>query len=211
MTTENVRQQNEGIIDWLRRLSSRVDCLEKGDKGVRINDTRLGDLVLRPNRDTNQIEATNLATGDMTPISGVREAVWSWPGELIMSELEEGNNSPPYVMADTTVANEIVLGRSAGTTWVVCVAVHFPNGLTILTALDPGSYVNIKNINVRLNRNDLVYVELIGVNDTSDFSEGSPMNVSVSVRFGEPSTTADNRGLLVVGSGYEGVYCGLPA
>jgi hypothetical protein len=195
--SENIRQQNEGILDWLRRLSSRVDRLEKGDKGVRINDSRLGDLVLRPNRDTNQIEATNLVTGDMTPISGVREAIWSWPGELFVSGVGEENLSPPYAMADTTVANEIVIAKGGDPIWRVCIGVIFPGGLEIVSAINPGDTIKVRPINIPLSRNDLVRVRLIGV---SNGFEGGPMNVSVAVRFGQPNEYADNTTL--EGGGY---------
>ena len=187
--SENIRQQNEGIIDWLRRLSSRVDRLEKGDKGVRINDVRVGDLVLRPNRDTNQIEATNLATGDMTPISGAREAVWSWPGEVILSDISDENYSPPYIMADTTVANEIVISRLGDLDWRICIGVIFPNGLEIISSIEPGDSVKVRSINIPLKRNDMVRVRLIG---RSGSGELNPFNASVAVRFGQPGQNPDN-------------------
>lgn len=182
-----VRHQDENILDWLRQVSKRLDRLEKGDKGVRVNDTRLGDTILTPNHYTNQMEMRNLKSGNMQPL-GFREIVFSWPGDLILGD---NNDSPPECMPETTIANEIVLSRP-DTTGCACVAVNFP-GFTITTIIEDGAQTRVRPIHVALNTNDLVYVTLVGVS-------GSPVNLSAAIRFGQPSELADND--TVEGCGY---------
>lgn len=195
MTT---RHEDEGILDTLRDMKRRIERLEKGDKGVRVNDTRLGESVLTPNTYTNQIEMKNLGTGSMTPISGVRDVSWSWPGEVLMQEVDDWHSSPAYYVPDDVVANEIVLssnGRSVyGAVWV---SIRFPK-LTIHTvlggitgevdlAVQPNTRKNmrVRQIHVPLLRNDKVFVKLEGV-------IGAINNVGVSLRFGQPSPNPDH-------------------
>lgn len=185
-----VRQQDPNILDWLRKISKRLDRLEKGDKGVRVNDTRLGDTIISPNHYTNQMEMRNLKSGNMQPL-GFREIVFSWPGEM---SLGDNNDSPTECMPESTIANEIVLSRPPSyTDGCACVAVTFGTGITITTILPAGDAVRVRPIHVGITRNDLIYVTLIGVS-------GAPANVSAAIRFGQPSELADNT--TIEGCGY---------
>jgi hypothetical protein len=194
MSSDNIRQQNEGIVDWLRRLSSRLDRLEKGDKGVRINDTRIGDMVLSSNSNTNQIEARNLNTGDITPITSFRETVFSWPGAVALGVSTEFNESPMECVPDTTVAHELVLTRSmsgenpllgAVTVQFVFGKTTFRNGLTVTMGLPSGSHIRVRPVNIPVYKNDLVFVRLTCL-------ETYATNLTATIRYGQPTEQADN-------------------
>jgi hypothetical protein len=180
-----VRNLDPGLLPWLRDLASRIERLEKGDKGVRVNDTRLGDSVLTPNTYTNQVEMTNLTTGEMVPLTSVRDIVWSWYGPLSGTPPLDG---PAACIPDNLVANEIVIVNPQGF-GSVCVALVFPNGGTIVTSTVAGQTVRVRPIHIALNRNDIVYVSLYDF--VSDL-DGDPANVSVTLRFGQPNDLADN-------------------
>lgn len=184
------RHQDENILAWLRDLKHRVERLEKGDKGVRVNDTRIGDAVLKPNTRTNQLELQNLSTGDMVPVSGMRDITWSWPGDMDGSFVD--TTSPTICMPDTTIANEIVISRTPRSNDLTeCViAVVFP-GFEIHTAILANAVTKVRPINVHLQKNDLVYLRVVA-SGAYEFFEGAPNNVSVTLRFGEPSEFADN-------------------
>jgi hypothetical protein len=193
--SENIRQQDEGIRDWLRRLSSRIDRLERGDKGVRVNDTRLGDLVLKPNALTNQIEATNLQSGVMTPITSFRETVFSWPGRVALAGVAENNESPYEVIPDETVANELILVRSlSGTTpnqgalTVQFIFARQPGSspLSITMGIPANQHIRARSINVPVRRNDLIGVKLTCMEDATT------NNLTAIVRYGQPTGEADN-------------------
>lgn len=180
------RHEDEPVMDWLRNLQRRVERLEKGDKGVRVNDTRLGDQVHTPNTRTNQIEVKNLKTGVMTPI-GPREQSWSWSGALTVTEDDDAaNTAPVYYVADDTIINEVIISKNP-TDLAGCVLLSFmfPGGLDIRVNLADGYPVKIRPVDVAITRNDPIYVRLISVS-------GGTRNVTATVRFGEPSASADN-------------------
>lgn len=174
------RQQDAGILDWLRQLASRVDRLEKGDKGVRINDTRLGDSVLTPNTYTGQVEMKNLKDGSMTPLSGIRDLVFSYSGALAAGD------SPPACVPDNSVVSEIVITRTDadGAVGYTNIAVVFP-GITINTGIAAGVTTNARPVHISVKRNDIIYCEVMCAADAIT-------NVSVSLRFGQPTDLADN-------------------
>lgn len=180
----SIRNLDPNILTWLRNISSRVERLEKGDKGVRINDTRLGDSVLSPNTYTNQIEMKNLRSGEMTPLTSVREVVWSWSGNLVTGD-DYGDVSPPEVMPDTLVANEIVISRPpTNTDGGANIDINFP-GFTIHTGIADGHTVNSRPIHVQLQRNEMVYLTLT-------CADADVSNVTVTIRFGQPTGQEDN-------------------
>ena len=193
--SENIRQQNEGVIDWLRRLSSRLDRLEKGDKGVRVNDTRIGDMVLSSNSNTNQIEARNLNTGATTPITSFRETVFSWPGSVAIASVAEDNESPYEVIPDATVAHELILVRSLSGTAPnqAALTVEFifarqpgSSPLTITMGIPANQHIRARAINVPVHKNDLIYVRLTCMDDATT------SNLTAIVRYGQPTSEADN-------------------
>lgn len=185
------RHQDIGIQAWLQELAARVERLEKGDKRVRVNDTRLGDSVLRPNTYTNQIEMRNLKTGESTPLSSTRDIVWSWPGPVTMSD--DTDNSPPACVSDTIVANEIVISR-VDTNGDLNVAVQFP-GFAVRTGIKDGFAVHVRPIHVQLQRNDLIYLTLLCASE-------SVKGVTVTIRFGQPTGLEDNSLDEATGCGY---------
>lgn len=184
MSGENSRHQDVGLLSWLRTLQSRIERLEKGDKGVRVNDTRLGDLVLTPNSTTNQIEATNLKTGLMTPITSFRETVFSWSGAVELGASDTENESPPECIPDNTIANELILSRTGVVTANLAVAFIFGD-LEVHMGLSAGNRTQVKHISVGVNRNDLVHVRLLCVS-------GTATNLSATVRYGQPFGDANN-------------------
>lgn len=182
----SVRNVDPNLLAYIQDLKSRVERLEKGDKGVRVNDTRLGNSVLSPNTYTNQVEMTNLKSGEMVPLTSVREIVWSWSGIMEVGD-GLGDVSPTEVIPDTLVANEIVVSRppAAETAGGANIRVLFP-GFTIYTGIAANQNVNSRPIHIQLKKNDIVYLAL----DCAD--SGNVSNVSVALRFGQPTAQADN-------------------
>jgi hypothetical protein len=181
----NIRNVDPNLLAYIRDLNSRIERLEKGDKAVRVNDTRLGNAVLSPNTYTNQIEMKNLKSGEMVPLTSVREVVWSWSGTLQTGD-GLGDVSPTEVVPDTMVANEIVISRPipAESAGGANIRVIFP-GFSIYTGIAANTYVHSRPIHIQVNRNDVIYLRL-------DCAETSVSNVSVAIRFGEPTDLADN-------------------
>ena len=180
----NIRNIDPNLLAYIRDLNSRIERLEKGDKAVRVNDTRLGNSVLSPNTYTNQVEMKNLKSGEMVPLTSVREIVWSWSGEVITGDAF-GDVSPTEVMPDTLVANEIVISRPpTSVTGGVNISVVFP-GFVIYTGIADGYAVHSRPIHVQLKRNDVVYVRL-------DCADSGVSNITVALRFGQPTAQEDN-------------------
>lgn len=179
-----IRNVDPNLLKYIQDLQSRIERLEKGDKGVRVNDTRLGNSVLSPNTYTNQVEMKNLKSGEMTPLTSVREVVWSWPGVLGIG-YGDNTDSPPEIVPDTMVANEIVVSRvPTSVAGNVELSVVFP-GFTIHTGIAAGHTVHSRPIHIQVQRNDLIYLTL-------DCAEFDPENISVAIRFGQPTGQEDN-------------------
>lgn len=183
------RNIDASLLSYIRDLNSRIERLEKGDKGVRVNDTRLGNSVLSPNTYTNQIEMKNLKSGEMVPLTSIREIVWSWSGALEMPDGGGNTISPPEVVPDTLVANEIVISRPPPYDGSAGISVIFP-GFTIYTGIADGHAVHSRPIHIQVKKNDMIYLNLECVELGS--SEGSISNVSVALRFGQPTGQEDN-------------------
>lgn len=181
----SIRNVDANLLAYIQDLKSRIERLEKGDKGVRVNDTRLGDSVLSPNTYTNQVEMKNLKSGEMVPLTSIREVVWSWAGPLEVGD-GLGDVSPTEVMPDTLVANEIVISRPIPpeTAGGANIRVAFP-GFDIYTGIAASQYVNSRPIHIQLKKGDIVYVRL-------DCADANVSNVSVALRFGQPTSLADN-------------------
>jgi hypothetical protein len=162
-------------------MASRIERLEKGDKGVRVNDTRLGNSVLSPNTYTNQIEMKNLKSGEMTPLTSIREIVWSWSGDLNGG----GTLSPTEVVPDTVVVNEIVISRPPPYAGNAEISVVFPGGFEIHTGIADGQPVNARAVHVQLKKNDMVYLRL-------DCADSGATDVTVALRLGQPTGLEDN-------------------
>lgn len=179
-----IRDIDPNLLKYIQDLQSRIERLEKGDKAVRVNDTRLGNSVLSPNTYTNQVEMKNLKSGEMVPLTSVREVVWSWSGALTTGD-GLGDVSPPELVPDTLVANEIVVARApTATTGGANISVVFP-GFTIHTGIADGHTVHSRPIHIQVKRNDLVYLRL-------DCADTDVSNVTVSLRFGQPTGQEDN-------------------
>ena len=179
-----IRNIDPNLLKYIQDLQSRIERLEKGDKAVRVNDTRLGNSVLSPNTYTNQVEMKNLKSGEMVPLTSMREIVWSWSGVMEVVD-ENGDPSPPEIVPDTMVANEIVISRPpTNTAGNAEIGVVFP-GFTIHTGIADGHTVHSRPIHIQVKRNDLIYVIL-------NCAEFDPANVSVAVRFGQPTGQEDN-------------------
>ena len=79
------RREDPGALEWLRRLQARVERLEKGNAGVRQNDLRLGNVVLRSREDTG-LSLDNLTTGSSRQlVTGdyIRSYGSWWSGQAI--------------------------------------------------------------------------------------------------------------------------------
>ena len=49
------RNIDASLLSYIRDLNSRIERLEKGDKGVRVNPTPIGDTVISPNHYFRQV------------------------------------------------------------------------------------------------------------------------------------------------------------
>lgn len=88
------RDDNPGIIETLRRLESRIVRLEKGG-GTKQNNVRLSDWVTTVD-DNGCISVTNVVTGTVRTIcdDGDEKVLWSYPGDIIESELPTDGGGP---------------------------------------------------------------------------------------------------------------------
>jgi len=66
------RREDESLITWLRGIESRVDRLEKGDKGVRQNDIRIGDILISADEDSTQLKISRLVDGDLREVGNIQ-------------------------------------------------------------------------------------------------------------------------------------------
>lgn len=69
------RQEDESLISWLKRVDSRLDRLEKGDKAVRQNDIRLGDAIVSVDEDSTQLVINRLVDGDRREVGNIQGTV----------------------------------------------------------------------------------------------------------------------------------------
>lgn len=61
----SVRRGDENLLALIKRLSERVDRLEKHRDRTRRNDIRIGDLIISWDEDQSMMTLTNLATGGL--------------------------------------------------------------------------------------------------------------------------------------------------
>lgn len=175
------RQEDEPLIPWLRSLQDRIDRLEKGDKGIRQNDIRLGDMLVTTNADSNQVCLNNLVTGETTCIGGsVPLAGWSFSGPLglITTDLDL-NYSPPYVMTEARSAVRIVMATRKVFTGDVTVCINFDDGRVQKSVTLSGRTLMSQNINVPLSIYDKITVRTVSAGVGCK-------NLSVFVWFGDP-------------------------
>lgn len=157
------RQEDEPLIPWLRRLQDRVERLEKGDKGVRQNDIRLGDMLITTDATTDEVCIQNLLTGDITCLGRqtVPMAGWSFSGLVELNSDPDLNISPPYVMSENSTAIKIVIASRESFTGTVSVCVNFANGVTT-KLITLSSTMNTIDINVPMSTLDTITLTLVG-------------------------------------------------
>lgn len=166
------RQENPSLIAVLREMSDKIARLEKGDKGVRQNDIRLGDMLVTTNADTNQVCITNLNSGTVTCIGAAvaapppsgggggggspDTAVFSWPGLVNYPNAQ----SPPYIANTSGTFVEMQVAMTAPT----AITVQILNGVTVISThtLTAVAQQNIV-ISVPFVDNDVVSVKFTGV------------------------------------------------
>lgn len=172
------RNQDQGLIELIRAMQSRITKLETQFASSRRNDIRLGDLVVTTDRDTNRIKLKNLVTGSERHLGDPDDVEFSYSGLLSADD----SFSPPYVMPQTSAANTIVLAQreSSGS---VTVDIYFNNGSYVktVTMLD-GETTHIEGVNIPVGINTQIYVAITDVG-----GEGA-QDLSVIIRFGDGST-----------------------
>lgn len=173
------RTQDQGLIDLIRSLVSRITKLETQFSSVKRNDIRIGDLVVSSDREYDRIKLKNLITGNTKFLGDPRDAEFSYSGLLVVNG-DETDISPEYVMPVTSNANAIVLSQrvSAGD---ITVDVVFNETYTKRVTILNGQTLRIEGINVPVGINTKIYVKLI------DVPEGA-RDLSVFVRFGGGTT-----------------------
>lgn len=182
------RREDPSIVELLRQMRADIERLKRGDKGVRQNDIRLGDMVVTTDAQTNEICLENLITGTKTCFGetvatgtgGTDDAEWSYSGPLsVVGGLDD--YSPLYVVPADCVATEIVVAIPNTAASDASVCVHFGTGsMNISGTVLAGNRIGLKSINVPLSANDYIQVQL-----TDTGTDGR--DLSVMVRFGTPT------------------------
>lgn len=181
------RTENEPLIQMLRKLQDRIDRLEKGDKGIRQNDIRLGDMLVTTNAETNQVCIKNLVTGAITcfgeaaAAGGAPLAGWSFSGDVDFNADTALDYSPPYVVPENTTAVRIVIASRVAFTGTVRVCINFGTIQRQIILL--GATLNSVEINVPLVAYDKITCHLL------DAGTGCK-NLSVFVWFSDKPTVA---------------------
>lgn len=132
------RNEDPGIIDMLRNMGRRLDRLERGDKGVRQNDVRLGDVVLSTDASSNSILFQNLKTGNKEVFQNGTQPV-RWITNLDISVDND------FVVGTADEGSLLVFALTSGTG---IVTVTFPENtnykigsrFAVMTTMDPADW-----------------------------------------------------------------------
>jgi hypothetical protein len=145
----SARNEDENILQWLRRLQARVDELTKG-AGTRQNDIRLDDWATTVNSD-GCIVATNVKTGVQTIIcpssEGIHEVMWSYGGEVLAGALTDLGPGPTWYPYKAIQIVELIItfqqNTMSGDDLVVVTLLR--QGSSIATCAIPGGYLKTRS------------------------------------------------------------------
>jgi hypothetical protein len=181
------RSEDQTFIDMIRAMKRRIEALEKQMVSAKVNDIRLGDIVLSTETENDRIVMRNLEKKTQKYLGDPDDVEFSYSGTLVYDAEDEGINSPPYVMDRNSVISEVVMSMNNATLDDVSVYVISNNTTHFFTATLPqGQTVWITPCNIPVTRNTRVFVQLqdLGAADTDAH------DLTVILRFG-PETTAE--------------------
>ena len=181
------RNEDQNFIDLIRSMKRRIDALEKTMSSSKVNDIRLGDIVLSSDTATERLVLRNILNSTQSYLGTPDDVEFSYSGILVYDIEDEGINSPPYVMPKNSVISEIVLAMNNVTLDDVSVFVISNDVTHFYTATLPeGSKVHVTPCNIPVTKNKRVFVQLkdLGAADTDAH------DLTVILRFG-PETTAE--------------------
>lgn len=116
------RREDQGLVEYIQSLEARIKRLEGGDKGVRQNDIRLGNMVVTTNVETNQICIENLDTGETQCFGAASdEVIFSHPDEVE----DDGERSGPYPVKTSCIARTITVAARVAPSSAVTVTMYF--------------------------------------------------------------------------------------
>lgn len=180
------RTEDQSFLDLIRSMKRRIEALERTMSSAKINDVRIGDIVLSTETATDRLVMTNLLNKTRTYLGDPDDVEFSYSGTLVYDVEDEGINSPPYVMDRDSVISEIVMAMNNDTLDDVSVYVISDSGTHFFTATLPqGSTVHVTPCNIPVGRNSRVWVQLQDLGDAA----GDAHDLTVILRFG-PQTTA---------------------
>lgn len=181
----SARREDVNLLTWLRRLQAEVDRLKRGDKAVRQNTLRLGNLLLQPDEANHRLIVQDLSSpSSQTKYLPDTDQSWSWPDALDNLETSTVYFSPIYVVrreclpveivltvqVASDIDHEIIVYRKTPTDEVISQTINFTAGSTfeVITA-------DIGNCRVA----DRLYVS-VEIDSTPDTPAE---NLAVTVRF----------------------------
>lgn len=172
------RSIDQGFIDFVRSLVTRIQRLESQNNGVRRNDIRLGNIVVTTDNEYMRVGLQDIKTKERVFLGNPPDAVFSYSGPV-----ESGSTSPPHAVPWVTVARELVittLPANVGTEDTTFV-VYFNDGtIGVTITLPAGVSMQLKGLNIPMGKNQRIWVECTDTNG----SDTPPTDVSVLVRFG---------------------------
>lgn len=187
------RDEDMSFPELIRNMNQRIKFLENGNAGTKRNNIRLGEMLVSTDPITNQLCIQNLESGETYCFGdGDEDAVFSFSGVLPIVPSATAYISPPHIMAQNQVAKEIVLSLvTPSSTNIVCTvsfSTFLPSGNTatgttsVSVTLPAGKNIWVIPVFVLCPRNSMIRVTLATVTGTAE-------NLSVFVRFGQPSST----------------------
>jgi hypothetical protein len=181
------RSEDQTFIDMIRTMKRRIEALEKQMASSKVNDIRIGDIVVSTETETNRIVMRNLANDTQKYLGDPDDVVFSYSGTLVYDPEDEGINSPPHVMDRNSVISEIVLSMNNATLDDISVYVISNNTTHFFTATLPvGQTVHVTPCNIPVAKNTRVFVQLQDLGA----ADGNAHDLSVFLRFGAQTTAA---------------------
>lgn len=106
------RREDVSLLEMLQQHDSRIRRLEGPDKGVRQNDIRLGNQLIKEGPGDNTLVVRDLRNDSEFTLpggSGMNEATFSWGGWVELHTTDTAfNHSPKYYFDRNVVLNKLV-------------------------------------------------------------------------------------------------------
>ena len=180
------RTEDQSFIDMIKSMRRRLDALEKTMSSAKVNDIRLGDIVVSTDTTNDRLVMRNLITGNSKYLGDPEDVEFSYSGVLVYSVEDQSINSPPYVMPQNSVISEVVLAMTNATTDDINVYIVTGDNTHFFSATLPeSSTTHVNPCNIPVGKNSQIYVQLQDLGA----ADGDAHDLTVILRFA-PQTTA---------------------